>query len=241
MNISLHPCYILHMRNYRESSLLLQIFSKDHGRIDLVANGAKRKKNQRRYLFKPYQRLLLSWSIRGELGTLRQIEPDATFTISGLQQMISCFYINEILVRLLHKYEPCPHLFASYEKTLQRLSNGYKEGIALRYFEKNMLQALGYGLILDQEGAGTTIKEGVRYYYQLDLGPQQTPPTTASYISISGRTLRALHTENIKEDDKMAQTEARRLLRYALDSHIGNKPLASRELLSYLYAKRHAT
>ena len=233
MKVPVHSCYILHMRNYRETSLLLQVFSMIHGRVDLVAKGAKRRSNSRRFLFKPYQRLRLGWTIRGELGTLTQIEADAKMIVWKPRQIMSGFYINEIILRLLHKHEAHPDLFTAYDTVLAKLSRDYPEAAIIRYFEKRLLQSLGYGLILDQPmGAGGSIDVDAQYYYQHDSGPLLNPPDSGNYVAISGRALIALHQETIDANDEIVRSETKALMRTVLGIYLGNKPLASRRLYS---------
>ncbi len=231
MRVSAHPCYILHMRHYRETSLLLQVFSREYGRIDLLAKGAKRKSNNNRFQFRLYRRLLLAWVGRGELGTLTHIEPDSTMNDWKLRQIMSGFYLNEILIRLLHKHEAHPDLFEAYDAVLSKLHKDYPEGAIIRYFEKKLLQSLGYGLILNQEtAAGGAIEMGDRYYYQHDAGPSLRPPDSNHYIEISGRALIALDQETIDASDEEIQMETKKLMRFVLGIYLGDKPLASRQL-----------
>ncbi|MEX2354126.1 MAG: DNA repair protein RecO [Gammaproteobacteria bacterium] len=230
MKVSLHPCFILHYRPYRETSLLLDVFSLDHGRVNLVAKGVKRgRKDNPARLLQPARKLNISWYMRSDLGTMTAVESAGIDSPLTGRRLVSCFYMNELLVRMLHKHEPHPELFNSYEQSLARLASDAAEAQVLRIFEKHLLKSLGYGLVLDQEiGSGTAVLPDKRYFYQIDHGPMSEQPVNARNIDISGRTLRALHDEN--EWDEQISREAKRLFRIILGAHTGEKPLGSREL-----------
>lgn len=229
MRTPLHPCYILHQRNYRETSLLLDVFSRDHGRVGLVARGAKRKRNFPQGIIQPYRRLLISWTGKGELFTVTGMESDSSSLIPLSCQLIAGFYLNELILRLLHRHDAHAELFDAYEDSLMRLGNGYAEQPVLRIFEKRLLQALGYGLVLDHEVQSGLPIEGTReYYYQFDLGPLTSQPESREHIKLSGRTLLSLRDESLTDMDSLG--EARHLMRHILRRHLGERPLASREL-----------
>ncbi|MFQ5660574.1 MAG: DNA repair protein RecO [Gammaproteobacteria bacterium] len=234
MKVPLNPCYILHQRAYRETSLILEVFSREHGRLSLVAKGAKRGKAGIRNLMQVTHRLAVAWSIRSQMGTLTAIEPDGpTCNLRG-RWLIAAFYLNELLMRMLHRHESHPELFDAYHTALTRLAGQEAEQATLRIFEKNLLRSLGYGLILDHDVAsGKLIDNDRDYNYQLDYGPMTTVPSVAEHVKISGRTLNALSEETLEDEDSLQ--EAKLLLRFTLKRHLGTKPLASRVLYqSYL-------
>ena len=234
MRVPLHTCYILHTKKYLESSLLLQVFSRDYGRVPLVAKGAKRKHNKQRYWFRPCQRLLLAWSGKGGMGTLTGIEPEPPIVQFHPEAMFYGFYVNEITSRLLHQHEPHTLLFDAYDRFFLHLAemkdiNKYKF-IWLYYFEKCLLQTLGYSPILDRDiTSGKALVSNKQYYYQLERGPS-LHRLDENHVLVSGRALLALHNECINPDDSVVCSELRRLLRILLASHLGPKPLVSRKL-----------
>ncbi len=229
MRVALHPCFILHQRPYRETSLLLDIFSCEYGRLNLVAKGVRRNKRNVPALFQAYRNLNISWSGRSTLATLTDIEAnDAGLKLEG-EPMIAAFYLNELLMRLLHKHESQPKLFEAYFMALTRLAHGESVLITLRYFEKHLLDAIGYGLVLDREvDSGEPIDPDQDYFYLIDRGPFASRPMKASWVRISGSTLLALDNEQFAE--KSMLDEAKQLMRMTLNSYLGEKPLASREL-----------
>ena len=229
MRVPLNPCYILHQRSYRESSLIIDLFSRDYGKLALVAKGAKRPKSGIRSLVQTHQRLNIAWSGKGELGTLTAMEPGGTpLNITG-RRLMAAFYLDELLMRLLHRYEDHPELFDAYETSLKKLDGGESEQCAIRAFEVQLLKSLGYGLVLDQDAdTGVKIDPEKGYYYRVDYGPVAALPQETDYIRISGRTLNALYRNDYGDEDSMK--EAKLLIHHVLKSHLGPKPLASREL-----------
>lgn len=229
MRVELTPAVILHQRHYRESSLLLEVFSREYGRISLVAKGARANKKKALALYQTHRSLSVSWSGKGEMGTLTEIEADGPpFVLTG-KALMSVFYLNELLLRLLHRHESHPQLFDTYLMTLTRLAHGESELYSLRYFEKHLLDSIGYGLILDHElETGTAIDSKENYFYSINEGPYLHKPMSATGVEISGATLVSLATENLDTPDSAKQV--RQLMRMTLNSYLGDKPLASREL-----------
>ncbi len=229
MKTDLHHCYVLHSRPYRETSLLLDILSSQFGCLRLVAKGVKRPRNYKSVLLQPGIRLMLAWSQRGSLGTLTEVEDTGKrFSLHG-NKVISCFYMNELLIRMLHADEPHQEIFEIYQQALNDLEKGIDEQKILRIFEKNLLQELGYGLVLDHETAtGEQIDSEKEYFYVMDRGPCLENLQTNQSIKISGRALTALRL-NQEWNGEIAR-ETKLLLRMVLKSHAGDKPFGSREL-----------
>ena len=229
MNVELTACFILHSRSYLESSLILDIFSREHGRLHLIAKGAKREKSPFSGLLQPYQRLLMAWRGKSELMTLIDVEADIEAYELSDARTIAGFYINELLVRLLHQHEPHPELFDFYNKAIFDLSAAKPVDVILRIFEKGLLKSLGYGLVLDHDvDLGLAIEAGKKYYYLIDSGPMSETPATGDYIEITGNSLLALEQGSLQ--NKTELEESKRLMRFILQSHLGTKPLASRAL-----------
>ena len=232
MKTEIHSCYILHSRAYRETSLLLDVFSSQYGRINLVAKGAKGVKGKRlnqSILLQPARKLDMSFGMHTDLGTLYSVEDTGVrYQLAGTR-MISCFYINELLVRTLHRHESHPELFAIYEMSLMQLYKGEDEDRVLRIFEKHLLNSLGYGLILDHEvTTGLPVEPGRNYFYQIDRGPLLHEPDNIRAVKVSGNTLLALEGESAW--NKIIARESKALLRSVLAAHTGDRPLGSREL-----------
>ena len=231
MRVELNPCYILHNRNYRETSLLLDVFSRQCGRLSLIAKGARKQKNDKRALLQPGRMINLAWSRRRELGTLTGAEACADAQVRDASAPLTLFYVNELLVRLLHRDEAHPQLFDAYAETLDKLSDGAAEQATLRLFEKRLLEALGYGLVLDMDIKGNAIRPEQDYNYLPQRGLAPGVATDAGSLTISGGALLALAQEDL--GDETVLPEAKRLMRHALGALLGDKPLSSRELYRF--------
>jgi DNA repair protein RecO (recombination protein O) len=222
-------CYILHRRDYLESSFILEIFSREHGRFSLIAKGAKRNKKKQGVSYDLYQEYLMTWVSKTDLGVLIDAELATIMTPMSPVEMMTGFYINEIILRLLHKHESHPELFDTYNTTVKELSNSNTDQSLIRYFEKNLLQSLGYGLIFAPDlHTGSEIAAENDYHYKLDLGPTSNSNDSRAGIPVSGKTLIDLNNETLIHTKN--KKEAKILLRSLLNQYLGEKPLASRKL-----------
>ena len=143
------PGYVLHATAWRETSLIVQAFSRDHGWVSMVAKGAKRPHSGLRPALSVFQPLLLSWTGSGEVKTLTRAECAGVHALPGAA-MMSCWYMNELLFRLLPREDPHPGLFDAYVIALQRLAAGQAAAGALRRFEWILLKETGYGLDVEE-------------------------------------------------------------------------------------------
>lgn len=235
--VDLQPGFILHQRPYRESSLLLEAFGIGAGRIGLIAKGARRPKSPLRAQLIPFRPLLLSWRGRGELGLVVGAEPDGPALVIPPPAIASGLYLNELLVRLLHRHDPHPELFLQYRHTLLALSApDCPLEQSLRIFEKRLLDAVGYGLMLDRTaGAGAPVEADACYRYIADQGPVEAHSKAhGAGIRVRGSTLLALASEGPM--DSAALKEAKHLMRSAINMHLEGRPLVSRTL----YPKKSA-
>lgn len=229
MKVELNPAFILHRRSYRETSLLLDVFSHTYGRVGLLAKGVRNNKSSKSEILQPYQSLQLAWSGKGELMTLTMAEANKSAYVLKGKKLIAGFYLNEIIIRLLHQHEAHPDLFNIYDKTLGLLSMETTDAqTVIRIFEKRFLDSIGYGLVLDHDTSGSKIKPESVYYYLAERGPALDIPDVPDYIKLSGSTLLAISEE--KFDSVQILHEAKALMRFILQKHLGGKPLASRKL-----------
>ena len=228
---SLEAAYVLHSRAYRDNSLLIDIFSREHGRLGAVARGAKQPKSKFNGLLQPFGLLLLSWSGRGELATLTDAESgQAALNLKG-RSLMSGFYVNELMTRLLQRHDPHQQLFDVYHETLSMLASGEHEEPVLRRFEYWLLQETGYGLILDHDiETGEVIQPEAQYCYHIERGPVRLigSAAKAAGIVVDGATLLALQAESLEEPQHLKQ--AKQLMRAVIAHQLGDKPLRSREL-----------
>ena len=165
--IDRQPAFVLHRRPYRESSLLLDLLTRDQGRVSAVARAARGGKRDWGAICHPFQPLLISWSGQRELKTLTLCERSASgFGIQGAR-LYSALYVNEILVRLLQPLDPHSALFDSYDRLLADIAQDGDIEPLLRVFELRLLRELGYALELDRErDTGRVLEPAASYVYQ---------------------------------------------------------------------------
>ena len=276
-HITLQPAYVLHGKPYRDTSMLIEIFTPEYGRVGLVARGVRSAKSRTRSLLQPFRSILMSWNSKGDLGTLIGVEANAEEAGTYLtgRALMSGFYLNELLLRLLHRHDPHPALFNSYDLALRKLvevvpaepfalpcahavhecTRGRRPETtstwtsypaqhdvslqqALRIFEKELLQDIGYGLVLDHDiiTSQSIAAEGM-YRYHLQKGPERIAPVSIINtlgIVMHGHSLLGLARNELH--DAINLHEAKQLLRKALAVHLGQQPLRSRELYSEMLA-----
>lgn len=229
--VALEPAWVLHHYPYRDSSLLLEVFSREHGRIGLVARGARSARSRWHSELQILRPLLLSWSMRGELGTLTGVDTRGMVNVLPGRQVLCGCYLNELLLRLLTRHDPHPELFAAYEQAVLMLQAGEEQ--ALRLFEKQLLQQLGYGLLLDHEAdSGEPVDPDSLYEYRLEKGPVKCAQPGGEGIFLRGGSLLALYNDDLAEPQ--ACREVKQLMRAALGLYLGSRPLRSREVLRQL-------
>lgn len=224
--VELQPAYLLNSRPYRDSSLLLEVFSREHGRAGLVARSARGSKSRWRGALQSFTPLLLGWTEQGDLGTLTGAEAAGPAQPLQGERVFHGWYLNELLLRLLPRHQSHPALFDHYALTLVQLSGeATLAEEALRLFEKQLLAELGYGLLLPDD-----LEPQQRYRYDSTLGPLPTMDDDES--GYAGSSLIGLRDEQLA--DATARRDARRLLRAAIHPHLGGKPLQTPQLLREL-------
>ncbi len=231
--IQLTPGFVLHQRPYRDSSALLEIFSRDYGKLGLVARGIRSPKSKWRGDLQAFKPLLLSWQSRGDLGTLTDVECGRHGAALSGTSLYSAYYLNELLMRLLERHDPHPALFEDYLGALAALHEQVEVETVLRRFEKHLLDELGYGLVLEQDvETGDEIVPESRYDYHLESGPVAIQEEAAGGFVFPGKSLLAIAAENF--DDAEVLRDAKRLMRAALRIYLGDKPLKTREIFQQM-------
>lgn len=233
----LQPAYVLHRQAFRNTSLLLDFFCLDYGRVKVVARGARSAKSKYRGLIHPFQPLLVSFSGRGDLKTLITAEASVSSLNLKGTRLFSGMYINELLIRLLHSHVEHQRLYNVYQETLLSLRGDNAVEPALRGFELQLLGELGYGINLTTEcDTDLPLNPATRYRFIPDVGFEKVLSGEAagqdSIDVLSGEHIIALR--NLDFSDTAAALTAKRLLRKALARHLGDKPLASRALFKQL-------
>lgn len=228
------PAFILHTRSFRETSLLVDFFTANYGRVRAVARGAQKSKRQKQ-LFQPFVPLHITWSGRSDLKTLGQIEATAmAVRLSGLR-LYSGMYVNELLMRLLSEQDGHFPLFAEYLNCLQNLQSAAsisEEEFCLRRFELSLLAELGYSLdFLHEAETGAMINSAERYQYQLEYGFSknhvQCNNAQIPMQDFLGADILALAGDDWNQNDLR---NLKALIRPVIDNLLGDKPLNSRKL-----------
>lgn len=226
--IQLEPAYILHSRSFRETSLIIEIFSREQGRAALVARGAKSARSRWRNVLQPFRPLLLSWTQKSELGTLTAADQVASPPALQGQALYCGLYMNELLIRLLHRGDPHREVFERYREVLSELASEEAPQPLLRVFEKHLLDAIGYAMLLDREcDSGADVRPGQWYEYQPDRGPIRASGPGKGRVS--GAALLQLHAEQL---ETAYLPELRMLMRSVIGYHLGDRPLKSLSLFT---------
>ncbi len=235
--VLLQPAFVIHRRPFRNTSLLVDFFCLDHGRIAAVARGARRGKSRMQSLLQAFQPLRISFSGRGEVKTLTGAESaGAAVALTG-ERLFSGFYVNELLSRLLHDHVQHPRLYQAYRETLNALANTDLLERVLRRFELELLAELGYAVNLTSEcRRHEPIAAQKSYRYLPDVGFEEAQEDGNDGKRIfSGAHLLAL--SRLELEDSETAASAKRLLRQALEVHLGGRPLHSRTLFASASSK----
>ena len=260
VNLENKSAIILHHYNYRDSSLIVNFFLSDFGKVSAIAKGVKGKKSKQNQLalFQPFQKLTVSLTGKQELLILKSIELTSqsnfepilsAWDLSG-KSLYCAYYINELLLRLLPSHTDCSEIFSLYEQVLNILSHSSDQESStqgssnqydlkhfeapLRIFELKFLEYLGYGLNLSHDiQSDLPIDIEKQYYYIIDSGPTESSLNGIKNLEISGKTL--IDLSHAKLSDKKTLQESKQLLKWAIAEHLDNKPLKSREMFKQLY------
>lgn len=218
--------FVLHTRPYRETSLIADVFTRHHGRLALVARGARRPLSSIKSRLLGFQPLALSWFGKGGLRTLHDAEwQGGDLRLAGGALMCG-FYLNELLLRLLPPEDPHEDLYDRYVETLAALSSGCVAEPVLRRFELDLLSELGYAQTLSHTVDGGEVRPELRYAYAFGHGVMADEGRGGTY---SGRTLLAMAGGDFSDPRVLA--EGKQLMRALLNHYLGEQPLLTRQLL----------
>lgn len=233
--VELEPAWVLHTRQYRETSIMLEVFTVGSGRIGLIARGARRPKSPLRALLRPFEPLVVSWSGRGDLATLQKAERTGqSETLTGVG-LAAGFYANELLIKLLERRDAHPVLFAQYSALLQDLPNSELIEPALRKFEIALLRELGFGLNLRSSALDDSpIDDAIWYEYHLERGLLPVDSADESSMVFSGVVLRAIDEGDWQSVE--VRRAAKRLLRYTIDYYLDGRELKTRKVYAAMLA-----
>jgi len=224
------PAFVLHSYLYRETSLVLEVLSRNYGRLALVARGARRPRSALRGLLMSFQPLTMSWFGKHELRTLHSAEWQGGQPQLQGKALLCGFYLNELLLNLMARDDPHDQLFDYYQLTLQRLAHEQDHAATLRCFEKHMLQELGYALLLEHDAdSGELIESTAHYRYVIEYGASKN---SEQGMPILGKTLQDMATDDYR--DPLSAQQSKQLMRMLLNHHLAGKPLHTRELIKDL-------
>ena len=220
---------MLHTYPFKETSLVVELFSQQFGRVAAIAKGARRPRAAMRGMLQSFQPLLAAWSGKSELKNLHGVEWQSGLHVLQGQALICGFYLNELLLRLLPREDPHEALFKQYEEALRLLAQDNPQNPILRRFEKRLLQELGYALPLEHEADnGALVEPDKLYCYVVERGPVRQDGAQTG-VQLSGKTL----LDMVRDDYSDLQTlqQSKQLMRVLLSHYLGDKPLHTRQLL----------
>lgn len=224
------PGFVLHSYAYRESSLIVEAITRDHGRVALVARGARRPRSALRGILLSFQPLLLSWSGRSELRTLTRAEWRGAYRPLKGQALMCGFYLNELLLKLTARDDPHEQLFRIYQETLVALGTGGEQSPVLRRFEMSLLRELGYAVILDRDvERDEPVARERSYVYVVERGPVRAAGAPRNGVELSGQTL--LDMQSGVFTSAATQQQSKLLMRALINHCLGDQVLHTRQLL----------
>ncbi|MGB3749505.1 MAG: DNA repair protein RecO [Rhodanobacter sp.] len=236
MRLDQQPAYVLHARPYRETSLLLECLTRDHGRLGVVARGVRGERARlRRAQLEPFQPLALGLLLRGDMATLTAVE-----TVGAPQRLegdaaLAGLYLNELVVRLTGRQDPLGALFDAYAEVLARLATGESISWSLRRFERDLLQATGYGLqLLHEADTGEAIDADAWYRYGAEEGARRCGADAVH--AVRGADLLALAHD--RTPDAPGLKALRDLMREVIRFHLGGGELRAWRVLSMAGSRR---
>lgn len=231
MRVEQQPAFVLHARPWRETSLLIEALTRDHGRVGLVARSVRAARSRfSRAALQPLTPLNLSWSGRGELSTLTAAEPAGNSLPASGETLLCALYLNELVARLLPRNDPHPGVFEEYLAAFARLAGDDAPAWTLRRFERDLLGHLGYGLVLEADAeTGETLDAFGDYAYRFEHGPVRWRGSDDG-LKVRGSALIALASDTEPKPEDM--TALRRLLRALIARHLDGAELRAWSLFS---------
>jgi DNA repair protein RecO (recombination protein O) len=237
--VLLEPAFLLHHYPWRDTSRILELLTRTHGRVSVFSRASRQSGSSGAGgALQPFTETLVSWSGRGEAGHLTAAERVRAPAMLAGDRLMSGFYANELLLKLLQKSDPHPVLFDAYANLVERLyAAGQDPARALRLFEKRLLDELGWGLNLEHEAtSGEPVQPARSYRYGIEGGAEPVDGVAEGTLIFCGASLLSLAREEL--DDPRSLADARRLLRAALDRLLDGRRLRTRDVL--LEMRAHA-
>ncbi len=222
------PVFVLHTYPFKETSLVVEFFTRDFGRVAAVAKGARRPRSAMRGMLQAFQPLQATWSGKSELRNLHSLEWGEGLLLLNGEALMCGFYLNELLLRLLPREDAHEALFSYYTSTLRALAAGGEVAPTLRRFELKMLQELGYALPLLEDARGEAVAPALEYLYVPERGALREGEGQSG-VQLRGKTLLDMAQEDYS--DALTQVQSKQLMRTLMSHYLGDKPLYTRQLL----------
>lgn len=222
--------FLLHAHPYSETSLVLDVFSREHGRLPVLARGARRPRSALRGVLIGFQLLELGWFGGGEVKTLARAEWFGGTPLLQGRCLLLGYYLNELLLKLLPREDAHPALFDSYAEAVGALATGSADAPELRRFERSLLKEIGYGLTFDHDADGAPIQAEQRYSYLFERGLIAAHGGTG--FTLSGKTLLDMDADDYRDPRTLA--ESKLLMRQLVAHQLGGQPLQSRRVFMEL-------
>lgn len=228
--VVLEPIFVLHSRAYSNTSLIVECLTMRYGKVSMMARSARGLKSRYQGKLQCFVPMLASWSGARELKNLGTVELCSTPYHFNSRVLMCAFYLNELLVRLLQRDDPCPQVFTLYQMTLNALEKGELLQQALRCFEKKLLELIGYGLSLTHDSAsGAPVEPECYYQYYPEYGLVKLDDNDGGIYTFSGASLLALDCDKLYAKQELS--DSKRLMRLVISKYIGQKPLKTREIM----------
>ncbi len=222
------PGFVLHSYPYKETSLIVDVFARDHGRVPLIAKGAKRPHSKLRGVLQTFQPLQLAWTGKSEVRTLVSAEWVGGLLPLERSALLCGFYLNELLVKLLARDDPHPQLFDQYVAAMNELAHDEPPAIVLRKFELALLKETGVAGSLVRLSGGRMVEPDQLYVFDPELGPREAMASDIA-PAVSGKTLMDMEAGDYA--DPATQQQSKFLMRHLLAHHLGGMPLNTRQIL----------
>ena len=223
------PGFVLHSYPYSESSVIIETFTRAHGRVPLLAKGAKRPGSPLRGSLLQFQRVGFSWSGKGDLRNLVRSEWLGGIPVLSAKALLCGFYLNELILKLLERDDPHERLFDHYATALTGLASGQREGDVLRTFEIELLREIGYAVNLGVVAAsGAEVDPTARYTYDVESGLRRMQPGEVAERELSGTA--ALAIEKRDFTNPQVASQAKHLMRSLIDHHLNGRRIATRQI-----------
>jgi len=222
--VYLQPAFVLQQRNFRETSLIIEVLTRDFGRLSVLAKGVRKAKSKTAGLLQPFVPISISYVGKAELKTLTTVEMADSFAkLTGLA-LYCGFYVNELIGCFLHKHDPHPEVFVHYQSCLTRLAQEATLEPALRTFELDLLESIGYGLHAETNKSSI---RSVSYSFDNDRGLVADAKGLLSEKTVQAIQLRQFN-------DSQVLSEVKLLMRQVIDTHLQGRQLKSRAVINKL-------